>query len=137
MFLADSWGADFHPDLQPQEDDIVLLPHKSCDVFQTDLSEHLQKFNTTHIVIAGMSANLCCESTGSHAMEDRYDVTILSDTIGATSIPEYEAAIRLNFPLISNAVITVEEFLSALDTYKAGNVDVQIGDSVRGSDHGE
>lgn len=27
-FLAGSWGADFRPDLQPQEGDIVLLPHK-------------------------------------------------------------------------------------------------------------
>ena len=25
MFLAGSWGADFHPKLQPYEDDIVLL----------------------------------------------------------------------------------------------------------------
>ena len=27
MFLAGSWGADFHPDLQPREDETVLLPH--------------------------------------------------------------------------------------------------------------
>jgi nicotinamidase-related amidase len=37
MFLAGSWGADFHPDLRPREGDTVLLPHKSCDVFRTDL----------------------------------------------------------------------------------------------------
>ena len=28
MFLAGSWGADFHPDLRPREDEAVLLPHK-------------------------------------------------------------------------------------------------------------
>ncbi|MEX0721572.1 MAG: isochorismatase family cysteine hydrolase [Balneolaceae bacterium] len=137
MFLAGSWGADFHPDLQPQKDDIVLLPHKSCDVFETDLSERLREMSITHLVIAGMTANLCCESTGRHAMEAGYDVTFLSDAIGAASIPEYEAAIRLNFPLISNAVITVDEFLSAVDSSTAGQINVQPGDSVRGSDHGE
>lgn len=137
MFLAGSWGADFHPDLQPQEEDIVLRPHKSCDVFETDLPDHLRQMAITHLVIAGMTANLCCESTGRHAMEAGFDVTFLSDAIGAASIPEYEAAIRLNFPLISNAVITVGEFLSAVDTSMAGNVDVQPGDSVLGSDHGE
>ncbi|MEX2572996.1 MAG: cysteine hydrolase [Balneolaceae bacterium] len=137
MFLAGSWGADFHPDLQPQEEDIVLLPHKSCDVFETDLPEYLQEKGITHLVIAGMTANLCCESTGRHAMEAGYDVTFLSDAIGAASLPEYEAAIRLNFPLISNAVITVDEFLSAVDTSESGNADIQQGDSVRGSDHGE
>lgn len=137
MFLAGSWGADFHPDLQPRKDDTVLLPHKSCDVFQTDLPEHLGRMGITHLVIAGMSANLCCESTGRHAMEAGFDVTFLSDAIGASSIPEYETSIHLNYPLIANAVITVDEFLAAIDDSATGRVDVQTGDTVRGSDHGE
>ena len=137
MFLAGSWGADFHPDLQPREDDTVLLPHKSCDVFQTDLPEHLRRMGITHLVIAGMTANLCCESTGRHAMEEGFDVTFLSDAIGASSIPEYEASIRVNYPLIANAVITVDEFLAAVEASTAACVDVQSGDTVRGSDHRE
>ncbi|WP_084447268.1 cysteine hydrolase family protein [Hymenobacter roseosalivarius] len=75
MFLAGSWGADFHPEIQPQAQDIVLLPHKSCDVFQTDLAGHLESRGITHLVIAGMTANLCCESTGRHGTEAGYDVT--------------------------------------------------------------
>ena len=137
MFLAGSWGADFHPDLQPREGDTILLPHKSCDVFQTDLPEHLRRLGVTHLVIAGMSANLCCESTGRHAMEEGFDVTFLSDAIGASSIPEYEAAIRLNYPLIANAVITVDEFLAAVEASTASSTHVQPGDTVHGSDHGE
>jgi hypothetical protein len=137
MFLAGSWGADFHPDLRPQDGDTVLLPHKSCDVFETDLPIHLRQRGITHLVIAGMTANLCCESTGRHAMEKGYDVTFLSDAIGADNIPAYEAAIRINFPLIANAVITVEEFLAAVDAPTAVPIDVQLGDTVRGSDHGE
>lgn len=134
MFLAGSWGADFHPDLQPLGQDTILLPHKSCDVFQTDLPEHLNRMGITHLVIAGMTANLCCESTGRHAMEAGFDVTFLSDAIGAASIPEYEASIRVNYPLIGNGVMTVEEFLAAIDTSAKS---VQLGDTVYGSDHGE
>ena len=138
MFLADSWGADFHPDLQPQEGDIVLLPHKTCDVFRTDLPEVLQQLSTTHLVIAGMAANLCCESTARHAIEDGYDVTMLKDAMGAASIPEYEAAVHLNLPLVSNAVITTEEFLKALEVSNAATmVDVKEGDTVKGSDNGD
>jgi ureidoacrylate peracid hydrolase len=137
MFLAGSWGADFHPQLQPHQDDVVLQPHKSCDVFQTDLGEHLQRNGITHLVIAGMTANLCCESTGRHAMEAGYDVSFLSDAMGATSIAEYEAAIRLDLPLIANAVITVDEFLAALDQPATAGISAQPGDTVRGSDHGE
>ena len=136
MFLAGSWGADFHPDLQPQEGDIVLLPHKSIDVFETDLPDHLERMEITHLVIAGMTANLCCESTGRHAMEKGYDVTFLSDAIGADSVVAYEASIRVNYPLIANAVMTVDEFLAAVES-SSQNVQVQVGDTVRGSDDGE
>ncbi|MFN2454524.1 MAG: cysteine hydrolase family protein [Pyrinomonadaceae bacterium] len=137
MFLAGSWGADFHPDLQPRETDTVLLPHKSCDVFETDLPDHLRQRGITHLVIAGMTANLCCESTGRHAMEKGFDVTFLSDAIGASAVPAYEAAIRLNYPLIANAVITVDEFLAAVNSSGTERIAVQVGDTVRGSDHGE
>ena len=135
MFLAGTWGADFHPELMPEEEDIVLLPHKSCDVFRTDMPVHLDKMGITHLVIAGMTANLCCESTGRHAMEEGFDVTFLSDAIGASGVPEYEVAINMNFPLISNAVIEVDEFLNAIATTTAGTIEVKEGDTVRGSDH--
>lgn len=137
MFLAGSWGADFHPDLQPQEGDIVLLPHKSCDVMETDLRERLEKHGITHLVIAGMTANLCCESTGRHAMEAGYDVTFISDAIGASGVMEYEAAININFPLIANAVIKTDEFIEALERSETSSLDIERGDTVRGSDHGE
>jgi len=135
MFLAGSWGADFHPELQPQAGDIVLLPHKSCDVFQTDLAEHLESRGITHLVIAGMTANLCCESTGRHGTEAGYDVTFISDAIGAAGLPEYEAAIHINFPMISNGVITVDDFLATIQQPASG--EVQAGDTVHGSDDGE
>ena len=137
MFLAGSWGADFHPDLQPGADDIILRPHKSTDVFMTDLPEQLERLGTTHLVIAGMAANLCCESTGRHAVERGFDVTYISDAIGSESMASYEAAIQLNYPLLGNAVITVEEFFRAFDGQAEGRASVRVGDTIRGSDHGE
>lgn len=137
MFQAGSWGADFHPDLQPQAGDVILQPHKSCDVFQTDLKEELEKRGTTHLVIAGMTANLCCESTGRHAMERGYDVTFISDAIGAAGVAEYEAAIQINFPLIANTVIKTEDFLNAIEGHHAVWGQIQEGDTVKGSDGGE
>ncbi len=114
MFLAGSWGADFHPDLRPREGEIVLRPHKGTDVFETDLPEHLDARGTTQLMIAGMTANLCVESTGRHAAEHGYDVTFVRDAIGAENLPAYEASIRINFPLIGNAVMDTEDALSAI-----------------------
>ena len=137
MFLAGSFGSDFHADIQPQPIDIILAPHKGTDVMQTDLREHLDRMGTTHLVLAGMTANLCVESTGRHATELGYDVTFLSDAIGAESLPAYEASIHVNYPLIGNAVMEVDDFLGAI----AAPVDpvhaVQVGDTVYGSDRGK
>lgn len=137
MFLAGSFGADFHDEIQPQPDDIILEPHKGTDVMQTDLRGHLDRLGTTHLVLAGMTANLCVESTGRSATELGYDVTFLSDAIGAESLPAYEASIHVNYPLIGNAVIEVDDFLAAI----AGPVDprqaVKAGDTVYGSDRGK
>lgn len=136
MFLAGSWGADFHPDIQPNDADVVLLPHKGTDVFETDLPKHLDRLGTTHLVICGMTANLCCESTGRHAAEHGYDVTFLSDAIGAENLPAYEASIHLNYPLIGNAVLEVDEFLAAIDDPRQ-DAGPEVGDTVYGSDRGK
>lgn len=137
MFLAGSWGADFHPDLQPADGEVVLLPHKGTDVFMTDLPEHLERLGTGHIVIIGMTANLCCESTGRHAVEAGFDVTYLSDAIGAESVVAYEASVRVNYPLVGNAVMTVDQFEAALGAGTDSRSGPQAGDTVRGSDHGK
>lgn len=136
MFLAGTWGADFHPDLQPTDADIILEPHKGTDVFETDLPGHLDRLGTQQLVIAGMTANLCCESTGRHATEHGYHVTFLSDAIGAESVPAYEASIHINYPLIANAVMEVDEFLAALSPSDREAQTPHVGDTVIGSDRG-
>jgi ureidoacrylate peracid hydrolase len=136
MFLAGSFGADFHADVQPEPGDIVLQPHKGTDVMQTDLLAHLERLGTTHLVLAGMTANLCVESTGRHATELGYDVTFLSDAIGAESLPAYEASIHMNYPLIGNAVMEVDDFLAGIRPGEGGG-DVAVGDTVYGSDQGK
>jgi len=137
MFQAGSWGADFHPDLQPRGDDIVLLPHKGTDVFETDLPDQLDRLGITHLVVAGMTANLCVESTARHAAEAGYDVTVLYDAMGSESLPSYEASVHLNFPLIANGIMKVSDFLAAVDESDADRGSVKKGDVVRGSDHGK
>ena len=133
MFLAGTWGADFHPELRPGAAEIVLRPHKGTDVFETDLPEHLDRLGTTQLVLAGMTANLCVESTGRHAAEHGYDVTYVRDAIGAENLPAYEASIRINFPLVGNAVMDVEDFLTAIgpDRLPSAGDDVYASDQLK------
>jgi ureidoacrylate peracid hydrolase len=133
MFLAGSWGADFHPELQPGAGEIVLHPHKGTDVFETNLRDHLERLGVTQLIIAGMTANLCVESTGRHAAEHGYDVTFVRDAIGAENLPAYEASIRVNFPLIGNAVLDTEDVLAAVgpERLPAAGDDVYASDQMK------
>lgn len=70
-------------------------------------------------------------------MERGYDVTFIADAIGASGIMEYEAAINVNFPLIANAVIKTDDFLTAIESGNSDIMQIQEGDTVRGSDGGE
>jgi ureidoacrylate peracid hydrolase len=137
MFIAGSWGADFHPDLKPLDSEIVLKPHKSTDVFETDLPEHLERLGTTHLIIAGMAANLCCESTGRRATEEGFDVTFLKDAIGSEDLLSYEAAVKINYPLIGNSVITVDDLLAAFEVGTKTGMLINLGDIVCGSEGSE
>ncbi|MCL7419737.1 MAG: isochorismatase family protein [Methylobacter sp.] len=137
MFTAGSWGADFHPDLKPLDYEIVLSPHKGTDVFETDLPEHLRQLGTTHLIIAGMTANLCCESTGRRATEEGFDVTFLKDAIGSEDLLSYEAAVKINYPLIGNAVLSVDDLLAAFDSAARSPIAITAGDTVCGSDGDE
>ena len=65
-------------------------------------------------------------------MEHGYDVTFLRDAIGADTLAAYEASIRLNYPLIGNAVLDVAEFFAAVD---AARPLPKKWDKVVGSDH--
>lgn len=64
------------------------------------------------------------------------NVTYLSDAIGAENMVAYEASVRVNYPLVSNAVLKVEEFVEALERPSAGGA-VAAGDEVIGSDRGK
>jgi ureidoacrylate peracid hydrolase len=48
-------------------------------------------------------------------MELGYHVTYLRDAIGADNLAAYEDATRVNFPLVANAVVDVDDFFEALD----------------------
>ena len=83
-----------------------------------------------------MTANLCCEPTGRHLVQQGYDVTFHSDAIGAESLAAYEGSVHLNYPLIANAVLEVDEFLAALTGGDDGPA-ARAGDTVYGSDRGK
>ncbi|MEU6572120.1 isochorismatase family cysteine hydrolase [Streptomyces parvulus] len=114
-FARGTWGGEFHPDFQPAENDVVVKEHWAQSGFaNTDLDFQLKQHGITHVVIIGLLANSCIESTGRYAMELGYHVTLVRDATAAFKPEMMHSAHELNGPTFAHSITTTEELLPAL-----------------------
>ncbi|MFD9002337.1 cysteine hydrolase family protein [Streptomyces sp. NPDC059582] len=114
-FARGTWGGEFHPDFQPRPGDIVAHEHWGQSGFaNTDLDLQLKQHGITHVVLIGLLANTCIESTGRYAMELGYHVTLVRDATAAFLPEEMHAAHELNGPTFAHTITTTDELADAL-----------------------
>jgi nicotinamidase-related amidase len=113
VFAEGTWGGDFHPDFQPAPGDIVASQHWASSGFaNTDLDLLLKKHGISKVVVIGLRANTCIESTVRHAVELGYDVTLVRDAIASFGWDEMKAALEVNLPLYASALVSTEELVA-------------------------
>lgn len=72
VFEAGSWGVEFFEGMAPvpENGDVVVSKHWNSSSFQsTDLDYQLRQRGIGHVVMAGLVANTCLESTARYAYE--------------------------------------------------------------------
>jgi nicotinamidase-related amidase len=115
VFEAGSWGGEFHPEFGPQKGDVVVHEHWAQSGFaNTDLDTQLKQHGIKKIILVGMVANTCIESTGRFGMELGYHVTLVRDATAAFSAEGMHAAHEVNGPTFAHAIATTEELLGQL-----------------------
>ncbi|WP_330278973.1 cysteine hydrolase [Streptomyces sp. NBC_00056] len=115
-FAEGSWGAEWHPDFQPLEDELVIGQHWASSGFaNTDLDFMLKQHHIRKILLIGMRANTCVDTTARFGQELGYHVTLIRDAIAAFSWEEMTATFELNAPLYAHAVLTTEEFVDIVN----------------------
>ncbi|MFF4750065.1 cysteine hydrolase [Streptomyces sp. NPDC002514] len=114
-FARGTWGGQFHPDFQPQPGDVVAQEHWAQSGFaNTDLDMQLKQHGITHVVLIGLLANTCIESTGRFAMELGYHVTLVSDATAAFLPEMLHAAHELNGPTFAHAILTTDQLVESV-----------------------
>jgi nicotinamidase-related amidase len=114
-FAKGSWGGEWHPDFVPQPGDIIIKEHWAQSGFaNTDLDFQLKQHGVSHVIVVGLLANTCIESTGRFAMEFGYHVTLVRDATAAFSHEHMHAAHGLNGPTFAHAILTTSDLLAAL-----------------------
>ncbi|MDH4553821.1 cysteine hydrolase [Pseudomonas sp. BN417] len=115
VFAAGSWGGEWHPDFQPTEQDVMVQEHWGASGFaNTDLDYQLKQHGVQRVILVGMLANTCIESTGRFAAELGYHVTLVTDATAAFSPEAMRAAHELNGPTYAHVIFTTEELLAAI-----------------------
>jgi nicotinamidase-related amidase len=115
LYEVGTFGAEFHPDFAPQPGDVISTEHWGYSGFaHTDLDQQLRQHGVDTIILAGLTAPGCVESTGRAAMELGYSVTLVSDATAAYSFEHMHACHVLNGPLFANAVLSTDEVVARL-----------------------
>ena len=115
VFMDGTWGGSFHPDFEPRPGDVVAQEHWLSSGFaNTDLDLQLKKHGVRKLIVVGMRANTCIESTVRFAAELGYEVTLVKDAIASFGHQEMEASLKFNMPAYANAIVTTEQFLARL-----------------------
>lgn len=114
-FAYGEWGGDWHPDFVPQEGDIVASEHWGQSGFaNTDLEMQLRQAGITHVVIVGLLAHTCIDSTARYAMELGFHVTLVTDGSSTYSHELLHAAHELSAPTYAHAILKTADVLAAL-----------------------
>jgi len=95
--------------------DVIFKEHWAQSGFaNTDLDQQVKQHDIDKVVMIGLLANSCIESTGRFAMEFGYHVTLVKDATAAFSRDMMRAAHELNGPTFAHSILTTEEPLAGL-----------------------
>jgi nicotinamidase-related amidase len=96
-----------------KQGDVVVHEHWAQSGFaNTDLDAQLKQHGINNVILVGVIANSCIESTGRFAMELGYNVTLVRDAAAAFSHEGMHAAFEVNGPMYAHAILTTAELLA-------------------------
>jgi ureidoacrylate peracid hydrolase len=114
-FEYGTWGGEFRAEFAPYPGDIVAQEHWCSSGFaNTDLDLQFKRNGIQRLIVAGLIAHTCVESTVRFATELGYDVTLVKDATADYSEEFMHAALVTNLPNYANAIVTTSEVVEAL-----------------------
>ena len=113
-FEHGTWGGEIRREFAPQPGDIVALEHWCSSGFaNTDLDVQLKQHGIHQLIVIGLLAHTCVESTVRFAAELGYQVTVVKDATASYSEAEMHAALAINLPHYAKAIVTTNAVVDA------------------------
>jgi len=120
VFENGTWGGEVRTEFAPQPGDIVAQEHWCSSGFaNTDLDLQLKKHGIHQLIVIGLIAHTCVESTVRFAAELGYEVTLVKDATADYGAEFMHAALVNNLPNYASAIVTAREAVDLLSGAKA------------------
>jgi len=81
--------------LQPRDGEIVIAKPGKGAFYATDLHAHLDRRKITHLLITGVTTEVCVQTTMREANDRGFECVILSDCCAATDKGNHDAALKM------------------------------------------
>ncbi|MEV8609457.1 isochorismatase family cysteine hydrolase [Amycolatopsis sp. NPDC051373] len=111
---AGTWGAESF-EVAPLPGEPVVLKHRYSGFVNTRLDSVLRTLRAETLVMAGVSTNVCVESTARHGYMLDYHIAFMGDCCAAFTQAEHDAAL-VNIDKYFGAVMDVDQLLGTWDS---------------------
>jgi ureidoacrylate peracid hydrolase len=108
-----TWGYELHRDFEPREGEPVITKPRYSPFVGTEFELALRVQGIERLLIAGVTTNVCVESTARDAFMRDFDAVVLSDCCASYSREKHEAALW-NVATHFGSVMTAAEALGQL-----------------------
>lgn len=109
--MEGTWGAEFYA-VEPVEGDAIVVKHRYSAFIGTDLDLILRSKRISTLIVTGGGTHVCVESTVRDGFMLDYDIVMVSDCCGSTTLDEHLPALK-RMARLCGTVVEAKEVLEA------------------------